>query len=171
MTCQCAGGVLRKHNRVSQVLCGIIRRWTGQTPLTEQRVPAWDRTTGPEEKRRAILDIEYMDEGTCRWIDVSIRHPAAGGDAATHRAARRPGEAARRGEKAKHSRYPGANLTAFVVEAFGRVGAEARQWLQKQSHEVPEDKRVAELTRAYKAVSCAVQAEMAKQLRAASGLK
>ena len=56
-----------------------------------------------------------------------------------------------------------------MVESYGRVGAEARQWLRRLSLQVPEDLQTAELTRAYKVVSCAVQAEIAKQLRTASG--
>ena len=102
---------------------------------------------------------------------ISIRHPAAGLPSAVHRAARRAGEAARKREKDKHQRCPRDSLTAFVVEAFGRVGAEARQWLRRLTLELAEDLQTAELTRAYKILSCAVQAEAAKQLRAASGLR
>ena len=100
-----------------------------------------------------------------------MRHPLAGSPAEVQRAAKRAGEAARRGEREKHTRYPGDGLTAFAVESYGRVGAEARQWLKKLATELPDDVRTAEMTRAYKVISCAVQSELGLQLRAASGLK
>ena len=124
-----------------------------------------------ERPEQAILDIEYQDVDGRRWVDVSVRDPAAGNASELSAAARRDGEAARRGERAKHTRYPGDRLTAFVVETSGRVGAEARQWLRRHTHDLPEDQRTAELTRAYKAVSCAVQATVARQLRQAAGLR
>ena len=68
------------------------------------------------------------------------------------------------------TRYPGDTLTAFAMETFGRVGAEARQWLRKLAEELPDDTKTVEITRAYKVISCAVQAELAQQLRKASGL-
>ena len=119
----------------------------------------------------AILDIECNDGGARRWVDVTVRHPLAGSPAEVQRAAKRAGEAARRGEREKHTRYPGDRLTAFAVESYGRIGAEARQWLRKLAAELPDDVRAAEMTRAYKVISCAVQSELAVQLRAASGLK
>ena len=43
MTCQSGGGVLRRHSRLEQAVGGLIKRWTLQKPLFEQRVPTWDR--------------------------------------------------------------------------------------------------------------------------------
>jgi len=167
--------VLQKHERLEGAVCGLIKRWTLQTPLRDQRVPTWDREVdtldGGRRLETTILDIEYTDEGARRWIDATVRHPAAGSTSEVCQAARRAGEAARRGERRKHTRYPGDQLTAFAVETYGRVGAEARQWLRRQTLHLPEDMQVAELTRAYKVISCAVQSELAEQLRAASGLK
>ena len=174
-TCQSGGGVLKRHTRLEGAVAGLIKRWTQQTPLTEQRVPAWDRERETDGGRRwterAVLDIEYTDGSSRRWIDVTVRHPAAGSPSERHQAARRAGEAARRAEREKHQRYPGDSLTAFAVETYGRVGAEARQWLLRLCRELPEDMQTAELTRAYKVISCAVQAELALQLRRASDLK
>ena len=117
------------------------------------------------------MDIEHSEENQRRWVDVSVRHPAAGSAPDVARAARRAGEAARRGERAKHERYPGPALTAFIVELPGQLGGEARQWLMEQVQRLPEDLWVTELAHAYKAISCAVQSQMARQLRAAAGLK
>ena len=68
-------------------------------------------------------------------------------------------------------RYLGDRLTAFVVESSGCSSGEARQWLLRHSSELPEDLHVAGQARAYKATSCAVHAQVAKQLRRAASLK
>ena len=140
-------------------------------------MPAWDRPTrrtGAEREvdgiERAILDIEYSECDGRTWIDVSVRHAAAGSAPDVRTAARRDGEAARRGEREKHSRYPGERLVPFVLEAQGRIGAEARQWLRAQTRELPDDLQTSELSRAYKVISCALQSQVAQQLRSAAGL-
>ena len=86
-------------------------------------------------------------------------------------AAKRDGEAARRGEREKHLRYPGDRLVPFVLECGGRLGGEARQWLRSHVAELPEDTQLQEVTRAYKVVSCALQGQIARQLRKAAGLQ
>ena len=149
-------------------------RWRGSAPLYEQRVPQWDRPSrraGHEgTTEHAVLDLEYTDDDGRRWIDVTVRHPAAGDAAAIRIAARRDGEATRRAERCKHDRYPGPRLTPFAVETPGRIGAEARLWLSRQVRALPEESQVAERARAYKVISCAVQSECALQLRRAAGL-
>ena len=174
--CQCGGGVMVRHSWLAKTGAGLLKRWTSQEPLLEQRVPAWDRPRprqrpGEDPLERAVLDIEYIDGNERRWIDVSVRHPAAGTEADRTRAARKPGEAARRAERTKHERYPGERLTAFAVELPGRLGGEAREWLKQQVRQLPRDLWTTELTRAYKAISCSVQSWMARQLRSSSGLR
>ena len=171
LTCQLGGGVVLRHGRLARRTGGLLTRWRGERPLFEQRVPTWDRTRANGELERAILDLEYQDDDGRRWLDVSIRHPAAGTQAELRVAARRDGEASRRGERDKHARYPGARLTPFVLEAGGRMGAEARFWLLSQVRQMPEDQQQRELARAYKVLSCGLQADTAKQLRSAAGLR
>ena len=36
-------GVVRRHARLAAVCAGLLKRWTHQQPLLEQRVPTWDR--------------------------------------------------------------------------------------------------------------------------------
>jgi len=115
--------------------------------------------------------VQYEEADGRRWVDVTVRHPAAGDESAVRVAARRPGEASRRAEREKHERYPGERLTAFAVETAGRLGAEARQWLLSHVRELPDDEQQAELARAYCVVSCAVQRHVARQLRQAAGLR
>ena len=152
----------------------LIKRWLHSEPLYEQRVPAWDRrarSSQGEAIEHAVLDIQYADHDGDYWIDVSIRHPAAGDATNLRNAAKRDGEASRRGEREKHTRYPGQRLIPFIVETPGRIGAEARFWLLSQIRELPDDIQARELDRAYRAISCALQGEAAKQLRRAAGLK
>ena len=104
-------------------------------------------------------------------MDISIRHSAAGSHSELNAAARRNGEATRRGERAKHARYPGERLCPFVLECGGRWrGGEARQWLRQQVAELPEDLQTVEQSRAQRLISCALQGQVAKQMRKATGL-
>ena len=120
---------------------------------------------------RAILDIEYSEPDGRQWLDITVRHPAAGCAAALSAAARKDGEAARRGEREKHARYPGDRLVPFSIECGGRLGGEARSWLRAQARALPDDIQLSELLRAYRIISCAVQGQVARQLRKAAGLK
>jgi hypothetical protein len=175
-TCQAGGGVLLRHGKGISAVGSLVKRWRHEAPLTEQRVPAWDRPArrrqgaAEDGMERAILDLEYQEADGRTWIDVSIRHPMAGTDGEVRAAARRDGEASRRGERQKHARYPGERLVPFVLETSGRMGAEARHWLKAQVRELPEDLQSKELGRAYKVLSCALQSQVARQLRQAAGL-
>ena len=118
-----------------------------------------------------MLDVEYQADDGRMWLDISVRHPAAGSTSEVTAAAKRDGEAARRGEREKHTRYPGDRLVPLVVESGGRLGGEARQWLRALVAQLPEDKKQQELARAHKVVSCALQGQVARQLRRAAGLQ
>ena len=171
---QYGGAAIKRHNRLKTAVGSLLKRWTQQEPVYEQRVPAWDRvrrSSAGSSVEQAILDIEYSADGGRRWIDVTVRQPAAGPDAATRAAARKDGEATRRAEREKHVRYPGPHLTPIAIETAGRVGAEARFWLLAMVRELPADMQSSELDRAYRVISCSVQSEAAKQLRKAAGLK
>ena len=86
-------------------------------------------------------------------------------------ASRKPGEVSRRAERTKHERYPGPELVPFAVEVGGRLGTEARAFLLNETRLLPRDMQTRELQRAYRVVSCALQVEVARQLRKAAGLK
>ena len=76
---------------------------------------------GRDPVERAILDIEYPAEDGRVWLDVTVRHLAAGDAAALNAAARKDGEASRRGEREKHSRYTGGRLVHFAVETVASL--------------------------------------------------
>ena len=175
-TCQYGGGVLRRHRRTIKGIGSLISRWHHTEPLYEQRVPAWDRPSrsqrpGRDPIEKAILDIEYGALDGRTWLDVTVRHAAAGNASEVNTASRRDGEASRRAERDKHARYPGSRLVPFAIECGGRIGGEARQWLREQMSLLPADIRTSELSRAYRLVSCAVQGQIARQLRKSAGLK
>ena len=176
LTDQSGGGVLERHGRVAKAVGGLVKHWRQVTPLYEQRVPDWDRprrnpAANEDPIERAILDVEYATEGGRCWIDVTVRHPAAGDESAVRSAGRRDGEASRRAERAKHERYPGPQLVPFALETPGRMGAEATAWLLAKARRLPTDMQSAEMTRAYKVLSCALQTEVVRQLRRAAGIK
>ena len=58
-----------------------------------------------------------------------------------------------------------------MLEVHGRFGGEARQWIRQQVLKLPEDEQHKEQTRAYQALSCALQTQVARQLRSAAGLR
>ena len=109
--------------------------------------------------------------GGRQLIDVTVRQGASGNGAARQAAARRDGVPSRRAEREKHARYPTNQLVAFAVEGCGRLGGEARAWLRRGASGQPDDVQVAELTRAHRIISAAVQGETARALRAAAGLR
>ena len=126
-TNQLGGGVLARHTRLEKAVGGLVSRWLDVKPLTEQRVPAWDRPStraggAANGIEQAELDIEYVGPGGRAYIDVTVRHPAAGDISAVRAAARKDGESKRRAEQQKHERYPGPLLTPVVVETPGRLG-------------------------------------------------
>ena len=172
---QSGGGTLERHNRLKTAVGGLVSRWLNVKPLYEQRVPHWDRPSrrrgANNELERAVLDVEFVGPEGRHWLDTTVRHPAAGEPAVVQKAARKDGEATRRAEREKHERYPGQQLTPFAVETPGRLGAEARLWLLTQVRRLPADTQVRELARAYRVISCAVQASVARQLRRAAGLR
>ena len=175
-TDQPGGGVLVRHTRLEKAVGGLVSRWLDVRPLFEQRVPAWDRPStraggAANGMEQAVLDVEFVGPSGRMYIDVTVRHPAAGDASAVRAAARKDGVATRRAERQKHERYPGPLLTPFVVETPGRLGAEARFWLLTHVRQLPPEQQTKELTRAYQVVSCAVQGAVASQLRKAAGLK
>ena len=170
-TCACAGGRLRKHGRLSRATAGLTRRWYAVEPGLEQRIPELDRQRPDGSTEHAILDVVAPLLSGRQLIDVTVRQGAAGSAAARHAASRRDGVPSRVAEREKHGRYPGNELVAFAVEGGGRLGAEARGWLRMGASGQPGDVTVAELTRAHRVISAAVQGETARALRAAAGLK
>ena len=170
-TCACSGGRLKKHGRLARATAGLARRWYGVEPRLEQRIPELDYQKADGSIKHAIMDVVVPHNMGRELIDVTVRQGAAGSAEARLAASKRDGVPSRRAEQQKHARYPTRELVAFAVEGFGRLGGEARGWLKKGAYSQLGDLQVAELTRAHRVVSAAVQGETARALRAAAGLR
>ena len=169
-SCACAGGRLRKHGRLARAVAGLARRWDDVDPSLEQRIPELDYQKADGTVKHAIMDVVVPHISGRELIDVTVRQGAAGSTTARRAASRRDGFPSRTAEQKKHSRYPTPELVAFAVEGCGRLGGEARAWLKKGAYSQLGDVQVAELTRAHRIISAAVQGETARALRAAAGL-
>ena len=161
-----------RHDRVRDWLADTIRALTGQTAVTEQFVPRWDRVVrvnGTDTIERARLDVVFTNHhGQRVYLDVVV--PTAGTtnpETARSRAARDGAAAARAGD-GKRVRYPGPDLVPFAVEALGRPGKDAIALLRSLAPADPEQ-RSAVLGATWQALSVALQMENAELLLAAAG--
>ena len=86
---------------------------------------------GRPKVERASLDLAFIGgTGLQAYVDATTVD-AASVDRALRRArARRDGAAAERAEDGKRLRYPGPALVPFAVEAFGRAGDSAAEFLR-----------------------------------------
>ena len=166
--------------------------WAGD----EQHVPEWDEwvqakccVTGapvfrdvntPEGPKRepvmviqqAVLDVGFRDDaGVLGYVDVAYTNACTMDAAAIMRHARTAGKAAGEREEHKRARYPPAKnphaeLTPFVVEARGRLGAEVLPFL-RQHAPAEEPVRSGVLARATREISIITQRGLAALLLAA----
>ena len=73
-----------------------------------------------------------------------------------------------RRERAKHTRYPGPGLFAFVLDVRGRWGKEAHSFCQAALAVLPREQRPDALARCRRLVSRALQMAVADQLLTAA---
>ena len=123
------------------------------------------------EVKHAMLDVAFHDdEGTQGYVDVAYSNACSQDAAETLRAARTAGRAASEREEHKRKRSPPAanphaELIPFVVEARGRLGAEALPFL-RQHAPAEEPLRSAALARATREISIITQRGLAALLLA-----
>ena len=135
--CKIGGGVGRRHDNIRDWLAKWITEITGRSTLTEQFVPQWDRTNRGGDLVRARLDVCFNDpQGRRVYLDVAVTDPATSCVHERRQRAARNGAAAAREEDSKRLRYPGPDLTPFVLESFGRLGPSADAFLRSV---VPKD--------------------------------
>ena len=138
LVCRVGGLVIRRHHTIRDVLAWIGRA-AGYTSSTEVYEPAWTRARtnehGEVEVEQARLDNRFGGPPSDPLVygDVVVTHPE--GSAYLHAAADSDGAAAAGAADGKHRRYPawalpGGRLVPFSVEAFGRWGSEALDWLR-----------------------------------------
>ena len=155
------GGVVRRHNALRDGLLKWVRS-LGIRAVREQEMPKWNKP-GQE---KAVLDIVYHDQHAGQvCVDVSVV------DAVFPGATWRAGLALERREKAKHARYPGQGLYAFVVDTRGKWGREAHALVQSLVGRLEKAERVEMIRACRKFVAHALQTCVAEQLLVASSLQ
>ena len=165
--CKFGGGVVHRHDRVRDWLAKWISDVMGKDVLTEQFVPRWDRPGANGEVRRARLDVAFDDAHARRvYLDVAVVDPATADQHELRQRAARDGAAAAREEDNKRVRYPGPDLTPFVVEALGRFGDSADAFLRAM---VPKgDDRAQALRKARQSISVLIQLANAELILSAA---
>ena len=152
--CRVGGGVDRRHKQVRDALHGWLREIGVDSARTEQEVPRWNT---PEQHAR--LDITLTDPRAGEvCVDVSLVNSVVAG------APRRPVLALECRERAKHVRYPGPGLFAFVLDVRGRWGKEAHSFCQSVLAVLPKEQRADAMVRCRRLVSRALQMAVAEQL-------
>ena len=127
-TCAKGGHIIRRHDRIVRWL----QRWlsqgrVGSEPRVEQVLP--------EEHGR--LDIVFQGGGTNVWVDVAVTAAVTASERAVASHAKTDGAAARAEEAVKRTRYH-SRATPFVLEADGRPGPSAKQFLRRYAQEAGE---------------------------------
>ena len=166
--CKTGGGVVRRHDSIRDWLAKWIRDVTGRATLTEQFVPRWDRQNDQGQLVRARLDVAFADaQGRRVYLDVAVSDPATPNVHELRQRANRNGAAAMREEDAKRLRYPGPDLTPFVLESLGRMGPSADAFLRAV---VPKDmeNRALVLGQARQSLSVLLQTGTAELVLSAS---
>ena len=95
-------------------------------------------------------------------VDVVIVSAYARGNNFRAACARRDGYAARRAAIAKRVRYPSDDLVPFALETGGRIGVDARAFINRMANAA--DDPPTERQYLYRAISRALQDGVARQL-------
>ena len=117
---------------------------------------------------RARLGVCFNDlQGRRVYLDVAVTDPATSCVHERRQRAARNGAAAAREEDSKRLRYPGPDLTPFVLESFGRLGPSADAFLRSV---VPKDadNRAVLLGQARQTLSVLVQMSTAELILSAA---
>ena len=137
-------------------------------PLRADRDP---RAGGPAlgaagpggEQEAAVLDLVYSDpRGRTVYVDVSVVDSS--GDPRYDYADR---HAIQRREAAKHHRYPGAGLVAYVLDNRGAPGKEAEAYMRAACAHLDPLDRADALAEGRRRVSVALQQAVAEQIMTA----
>ena len=132
LTCNCGGGVDRRHNRIRDEVAHWLKEQGHEAVKREQHVPQWQRTLPDGTVEEARLDVTFRHEAVQLYVDVVVCSPVSTDTSRTLRNATTNGAAAEAAEKGKRRRYPYPELSPLAVETLGRLGevaaAFARRW-------------------------------------------
>jgi hypothetical protein len=185
LTCPKGGHLVKRHDAIKNTLAKIMQNLTGNTPLQEQQLPTPPQPASQQDIDRehdiAPLwenqaptayrsDITTYETGARQDLDIMITHTWHGLAMRQGRAAKQDGIAAKYAEHYKLHKYRHTTITPFVLEAHGRLGDHARQYIKHllNSHTTPETAST-EHTRVFMELSVELQRHNARAVRAALG--
>ena len=143
---------MRRHDAIRDALHQWLQEY-GFAASKEQRVIQWCT-----EEREARLDVTVSPNGRNIHLDVSCV------DSAQECVDSGSQHAIERRERAKHQRYPGPALTAFVMDTRGAWGREARAFLQNLLRYLPQDTHATARLRCRQLISRALHSVTADQM-------
>ena len=119
---------IQRHDHIVNVLLTWLKprcTWT-----TQEATFIYANPHNPQDAL-GRMNIQAVYEGVLYNIDVSITDPQSGTAAQVTNAALHNGHAAQLAEKRKQNKYRDApNLIPFILEAGGRWGTIAKQWIK-----------------------------------------
>ena len=152
---------MERHDNVVRCLGQLAARNLDPKPRLEQIVAELAQLV-QGQINHARLDVIVHDGVARSLVDVVIVSAFARDDAFRAACARRDGHAARRAAIAKRVRYPSDDLVPFALETGGRMGVDARAFINRMA--VAAEDPVAERQYLYRAVSSVLQDGVARQL-------
>ena len=169
LTCNCGGGVDRRHNRIRDEIASWLKEQGHEAVRTEQWVPQWQRTLPNGTVEDARLDVTFRHDGLQLYADIVVCSPVSTDASRTRRNAATDGAAAEAAEKGKRRRYPHPELTPLAVETLGRLGAVAAAFARRWATREP-GKRTSAIASFYRRVAAALQQHNGDMLTAATAV-
>ena len=163
LLCKLGGHVVRRHNRIRDLLAKLIQEQIDATVHVEQHLPGMQ----PDESHP---DIDYIDYRNLRQdLDTEIvtPHPRAlPGDAALHRA----GSLIETGESTKRRKYHMVSLLPAVMSHLGRFGTGFQSILKSVNRQKKDGERSAAILEMYQSIGAELQRANVAMLEAAGSL-
>ena len=151
---------MRRHDALRDILFDILKQCgIFVTVVKEQIIPlAAPSLTAPR------LDVVASGgPGGDLLLDVTVATPSAPAGLRAG-AASQSGVAARVLETVKRRKYPGASVTPFAVEAYGRLGESALSVLRALARKLPQDERGPYLAKIHQTLSATLQRHNARNV-------
>ena len=159
--CAPGGGLMVRHDNTVRCIGQLAARNVDPRPRLEQIVPELAQPV-QGQVGQARLDVIVYDGVSRFLVDVVIVSAYARDSNFRAACARRDGHAARRAAISKRMRYPSADLVPFALETGGRLGVDARAFVNRLASAAEDP--AAERQYLYGAISSVLQDGVAQQL-------
>ena len=159
--CAPGGGLMERHDNVVRCIGQLAARSMDPRPRLEQIIPELAQPV-QGQVRQARLDVIVFDGVSRCLVDVAVVSAYDRDSSFRAACARRDGHAARRAAISKRMRYPSADLVPFALETGGRLGVDARAFVNRMASAAEDP--VAERQYLYRAISSVLQDGVARQL-------